>query len=87
MGNLERTARGGRDAMTRTVTLTIEIDKRHGGPYDRGGADAFNQRRFDPHYFVEDTFGSPVIGVEDMTPEDILQYTLGYLDTHAAFSE
>ena len=28
---------------------------RHGGPYDRGGADAYYRRKFSPHYFESDT--------------------------------
>ena len=26
------------------------VDKRHGGPYDRGSADSYYQRGEDPHY-------------------------------------
>lgn len=33
-------------------------DERHGGPFDRGAADAYYRRPFNPHYFVGDTYGS-----------------------------
>lgn len=67
--------------MTRTITL--EINDRHGGAYDRGGADAYYERPFDPHYFVDGTHSSPRVAVAEMTPDEILQYTVGYLENHS----
>lgn len=65
--------------MTRTITL--EINDRHGGAYDRGGADAYYERPFDPHYFVGGTHVSSRVALSEMTPDEILQYTVGYLET------
>lgn len=31
---------------------------RHGSPFDRGQADSFYQRGFDPHYYTGDTYAS-----------------------------
>lgn len=31
---------------------------RHGGPYDRGGADSYYGRRPNPHYYVGATYSS-----------------------------
>lgn len=58
-----------------------EIDKRHGGPYDRGGADAYYRRQYNPHYFTADTYNSKQIGEEQMTAEEIAEYAQGFKDT------
>lgn len=42
---------------------------RHGGPYDRGSADAYYRRHFNPHFFEGDTYKTPRITVEKGTPE------------------
>jgi hypothetical protein len=62
----------------------MEYDKRHGGPYDRGGADSYYRRPFDPHYFVGDTHFSDKVSMEEMTAEEIVAYTKGYNDNEAA---
>ena len=53
-------------------------DQRHGGPYDRGGADYYYGRAFDPHYYVGATYSSDRVGLENMTPEEIAAYTRGF---------
>lgn len=60
------------------VDSVMEIDKRHGGPYDRGSADSYYQRGYNPHYFVGGTYQSVKIEMHDMTPEEIVAYTKGY---------
>ena len=30
--------------------ITERYDQRHGGPFDRGTADSYYRREFDPHY-------------------------------------
>ena len=52
--------------------------KRHGGPYDRGSADAHYDRPAVPHYFVGDTYMTPKVKEEDMTAEQINLYMEGY---------
>lgn len=54
------------------------MDKRHGGPYDRGAADAWYGRGFDPHYYVGKTYMSERIGERNMTLQQKLEYTRGY---------
>lgn len=54
------------------------VRHRHGGPFDRGSADAYYRRQPVPHYFVEGTHTSPKIEAEDMTPEEIAEYWQGY---------
>ncbi len=53
-------------------------DNRHGGPYDRGSADSYYGREYNPHYFVGDTYSSKQIGLPDMTAAEIAAYTCGY---------
>lgn len=56
----------------------MNYDQRHGGPYDRGAADSYYGREYNPHYFVGDTFNSPKIELAQMTSEEITFYTVGY---------
>lgn len=51
---------------------------RHGGPYDRGSADAYYQREPQPHYFIDHTYTSPKVEEADMTPAEIAEYWQGY---------
>jgi hypothetical protein len=53
-------------------------DKRHGGPYDRGGADSYYRRPFKPHYFRGKSYQSEM--VTDLTPEETLAYSQGWAD-------
>ena len=53
-------------------------DKRHGGPYDRGGADSYYRRGYNPHYFTGATYQSPEVPMHKMTAEEITAYTKGY---------
>jgi len=66
-----------------TVTFEIEdprtrFDQRHGGPFDRGSADSWYSRPFDPHYYREGTGASERVDLADMTAEEIVAYTAGY---------
>jgi len=53
---------------------------RHGGPYDRGSADSYYRRGFNPHYYTGATYMSDRVELADMTPEEITAYTKGYND-------
>jgi hypothetical protein len=55
-------------------------DERHGGPYDRGTADSYYGRGYNPHYFVGDSYNSPRIEAAQMTEFEIEEYTAGYKD-------
>lgn len=55
------------------------IDKRHGGPFDRGSADSWYSRPFNPHYFKGATHMSEEVKEEAMTTEEIDEYRMGYL--------
>ena len=53
---------------------------RHGSARDRGRADYYYGRPFDPHYFEGDSITSKLIQQENMTEEEIKQYAEGYRD-------
>lgn len=53
-------------------------DQRHGGPFDRGAADSYYSRPFNPHFFQGDTYSSPKVELADMTAAEITAYTAGY---------
>jgi len=53
-----------------------DYDMRHGGPYDRGSADSYFMRGFNPHYFLGATNNS--ILMRDLTPDQIEVYRAGW---------
>jgi len=57
------------------MTDTIK-DRRHGGPYDRGRADAYYGRDSSPHKYEGATTVTP--RVETLTPEEVREYYAGY---------
>lgn len=64
-----------------------EVFTRHGGAYDRGSADAWYGRQFQPHYFTGDSYQSTMIEEVDMSKEEIAAYTAGYKETPFAQKE
>ena len=62
----------------------MKYDTRHGGSYDRGGADSYYRRGFSPHYFVGATRQSEEIPEALMTTAEIEAYTAGYNDNEEA---
>ena len=57
-----------------------QMDKRHGGPFDRGGADYYYGRGKNPHFYVGDTYSSERIEMVDMDLEEIDAYLAGYAE-------
>lgn len=57
---------------------TKKYDERHGGAFDRGGADSYYWRPRRPHLFKGATYSSDEVLEEDMTPEEIEAYHAGY---------
>lgn len=53
---------------------------RHGGPQDRGSADAYYGRPFSPHYYKGASYSSERVEKSDMTPEEIAEYRYGYIN-------
>jgi len=64
--------------MIAEATRSAYYDNRHGGPWDRGSADSYYERGFNPHYFVGDSYNSPRISMEQMTAQEITAYTAGF---------
>jgi len=61
-----------------------KYDQRHGGPFDRGGADYWYHRPPAPHYYVAGTMTSERIGRAGMTEAEIEAYFAGYDEAEAA---
>ncbi len=59
-------------------------DERHGGPYDRGTADSYYGRGYNPHYFVGDSYNTPRVEMAQMTEFEIEEYAAGYKDNEEA---
>lgn len=55
-----------------------KYDRRHGGPYDRGSADAWYARGRSPHYYKGKTYASEMVARAEMTQEEIDAYNAGY---------
>ena len=49
-----------------------------GSPLDRGSADRYYGRPYDPHYWPMGTYKGIRIDVEQMEPLQIAEYTYGY---------
>lgn len=62
----------------------MKHDTRHGGPYDRGGADFYYGRGFDPHYFTGGTYTSDRIERDQMSKAELAAYRAGYEAAEAA---
>jgi len=56
------------------------LSMEHGSPYDRGGADSYYQRPFDPHYWPEGTSKGLRVEKSEMTEKEIIAYTIGFDD-------
>jgi len=58
-----------------------EGKKRHGGPYDRGGADYYYRRPNNPHYYLGSTgMPSEQIKQSKMSEKQIAEYNEGWED-------
>ena len=53
-------------------------DPKHGGPLDRGSADRYYGRPFDPHYWPEGTYIGKRVEEAEMTVDQIEEYTYAY---------
>lgn len=59
-------------------------DRGHGSPYDRGSADSYYGRSYNPHYFVGGTYTSEEVPLVKMSVEEIVEYTRGFNDNEAS---
>jgi len=59
-------------------------DRRHGGPYDRGAADSYYRRGYQPHFFTGGSYNSDMIEEKNMSAEEVAEYSAGYYDNEEA---
>lgn len=52
----------------------------NGSPYDRGGADSYYRRGFDPHWYPLGTYNGDRVEQQDMTEYQIAAYHAGFTD-------
>ena len=50
------------------------MNHKHGSPEDRGSADAYYHRPWNPHKFAD----GKQVTIESLTPQEIVDYTRGY---------
>jgi hypothetical protein len=67
------------ETMTTTDYSLIAEYTRHGGAYDRGSADAWYGRQYQPHYFKGASYESE--RVDALTAEELEAYNQGYNET------
>lgn len=60
--------------------MAIENRPKHGSPQDRGSADAYYGRPYDPHWWPDGTGFGTRIEREDMTPEQLKEYEYGFMN-------
>jgi hypothetical protein len=60
----------------------MSVNKRHGGPYDRGSADSYYRRGRNPHYYKGDTARSELVLA--LTKQELAEYNLGYDENEAS---
>ena len=64
--------------MNETYIFQDIEDIRHGGPWDRGNADRFYHREYNPHYFVGKPYQSVRVKEHEMTIEELAAYHRGF---------
>jgi hypothetical protein len=69
------------DAAARAARRPLNINKRHGGPYDRGSSDYYYCCLYAPHYYVGDTYSGQRI--TDLTAQERAEYEAGWDDAEA----
>jgi hypothetical protein len=60
----------------------MNIDTRHGGPYDRGSADSYYRRGRNPHYYKGATGRSELVA--ELTQQELAEYNLGFDENEAS---
>ena len=61
-----------------TETIIRDGNPDHGSPQDRGSADRYYGRDFEPHYWPHGTGHGSMVPLSHMTPAEITAYTYGY---------
>lgn len=58
--------------------MTKASNRGHGSPFDRGAADSYYRREYDPHYWPEGTYKGDRVDNCDMTKEQKAEYFAGH---------
>ena len=64
--------------INKAISEVDMLSRRHGGQFDRGGADSYYRRGYNPHYYTADSIQSDRVEQEDMTDIEIEEYRKGY---------
>ena len=56
----------------------MEMKYINGSPRDRGSADRYYGRLFEPHYYPSGTYKGYRVTKNEMSPEQVSEYTLGW---------
>lgn len=56
----------------------MKYDERYGGPFDRGCADYYYGRGYNPHFYKGDSYSSDRVNQAEMALEEIAAYDAGY---------
>ena len=60
------------------ANIVINGLPKHGSPQDRGSADRYYGRDYNPHWYPSGTGKGDRIELANMTPAEIAEYTYGY---------
>jgi hypothetical protein len=69
---------------TQTAHSLPSLDARHGGPFDRGSADNYYGRAYDPHYWTNGTGKGLRIGAAGMDADELAAYAAGWADNETS---
>ena len=58
--------------------MSQSFSKAHGSPRDRGSADRYYGRPFNPHWYPEGTGKGSRVELQDMSADEIVAYTKGF---------
>ena len=67
------------DKETNITSIEQVKNTEHGGPYDRGGADAWYARPMVPHWYPNGTYTGKRVDRSEMSKQEIAEYTYGYM--------
>ena len=56
----------------------VSYPSHHGSPFDRGSADSYYGRPWNPHKWPEGTYHGKRVDKEDLTPDEVKAYHAGY---------
>lgn len=55
---------------------------KHGSPQDRGSADRYYGRPYNPHWYPQGTYKGKKVNRDEMSSEEIAEYDYGWENEH-----